>query len=116
MSDEVEIRVHNPSVQPTLVYLPGLHGNWKLAGGFRRELGKRVRFIEITYPSTTAWSFEDYARGVESKLAEQGITEGWLLGESFSSQVVWQVLQRNNFKVRGVVFAGGFVRHPFQLA
>src|ERR1043166_6948058 len=116
MSAEVQIRVHNSSIRPTLVYLPGLHGNWKLIGGFRRALRDRIRFVEVTYPTTTTWSFEDYARGDEAKLAEHGINEGWLLGESFSSQVVWQILQREKFKTQGVILAGGFVRHPFQVA
>jgi hypothetical protein len=27
-----------------------------------------VRFCEITYPRTTAWSLDDYARGIEGML------------------------------------------------
>jgi len=108
----VELRVHGQPSQPTLIYLPGLHGNWTLVAGFRNALGGRVRFIEATYPPSLTWSLEDYAAGVERALQELGISRGWLLGESFSSQVVWPILARRKFEVEGLILAGGFVRHP----
>ena len=81
------MRVYGPPTQqPTLIYLPGLHGDWTLVSGFRRALAGRVRFVETTYPRTLTWSLEDYAAGIEAGLAERGISRGWLLGESFSSQ------------------------------
>jgi pimeloyl-ACP methyl ester carboxylesterase len=112
MSDELQIRIHNPEASPTLVYLPGLHGDWTLIGGFREALGKRARFVEITYPRTLNWSLDDYAAGVEEELARAGITDGWVLGESFGSQVAWPLLKRSRFRSHGVVLAGGFARHP----
>ena len=57
---------------------------------------------------------DDYAESVEEGLAKLGITSGWLLGESFSSQVVWELVRRNRFRAQGLVFAGGFVRHPMR--
>src|SRR6266581_6706271 len=114
MPEELQIRTHGPDSLRTLVYLPGLHGDWTLVGHFRRALAGRVRFVEITYPRTLAWSLEDYAAGVEQALAEQGIFAGWLLGESFSSLVVWPMLARNRFQAHGVVLSGGFVRHPMR--
>lgn len=111
-SEELQIRIHNPHSHPTLVYLPGLHGDWTLIGGFREALGSRARFVEITYPRTLTWSLEDYAAGVEQALAQAGITEGWLLGESYGSQIVWPLLKRSQFRVQGAVLAGGFARHP----
>ncbi len=110
--EEIEVRVHGGEALPTLVYLPGLHGDWTLIGGFRKAVTGRVRFVEITYPRTVTWSLEDYAAGVERALAGQGIVGGWLLGESFSSQVVWHLLARERFQAQGVILAGGFVRHP----
>ncbi|SPE59734.1 conserved hypothetical protein [Verrucomicrobia bacterium] len=112
MADKVEMRVHGDARLRTLIYLPGLHGNWMLLGSFRRALGDRVRLVEATYPPTLTWSLEDYAVAVEEALAEHGITRGWLLGESFSSQVVWPILARNRFHAEGLILAGGFVRHP----
>src|SRR5208337_1274572 len=100
----------------TLVYLPGLHGDWTLIGGFRKALAGRVRFAEVTYPRTLVWSLEDYAAGVEQGLAQQGIRSGWLLGESFSSQVVWALVARNCLQTQGVILAGGFARHPMHWA
>lgn len=88
----MQLRVHGEPSLPVLIYLPGLHGDWTLIGGFRRALGGKVRFVEITYPRTLIWSLDDYAAAVETVLAENGITTGWLLGESFSSQVVWAMV------------------------
>jgi len=112
MDERIQIRIHGDQKLPTLIYLPGLHGNWALVGSFRHALAGRVRFAEITYPPTLTWSLEDYADSVESGLADQGITRGWLLGESFSSQVVWTMIERGNFTAEGLILAGGFVRHP----
>src|SRR5258706_15103059 len=112
MVETLQIRIHGSTLLPTLIYLPGLHGNWKLLGGFRRALADRVRLVEVTYPSTLTWSLEDHASAVEKALADHGIVEGWLLGESFSSQVVWAMLARHEFNAKGLILAGGFCRPP----
>jgi pimeloyl-ACP methyl ester carboxylesterase len=112
MEEQLQLRVYGEASQPTLVYLPGLHGDWTLIGSFRRAIGNRVRFVETTYPRTLTWSLDDYAANVERALAEKGITRGWLLGESFSSQVVWPLVSRGRFQVEGIILAGGFVKHP----
>ena len=116
MGEKLELRVHGDASLPTLIYLPGLHGDWTLVGGFRRALGGRVRFVEITYPRTLEWSLDDYAAGIEAALREHGITSGWLLGESYGSQIVWPIVARKNFQIQGVVLAGGFARHPMRWA
>ncbi len=116
MSERVELRVHGPAALPTLVYLPGLHGDWTLIGGFRKALAGRVRFAEMTYPRTLAWTLEDYAAGVEQAAAQQGLERGWLLGESFGSQVAWALAARKRFETQGVILAGGFARHPMHWA
>jgi pimeloyl-ACP methyl ester carboxylesterase len=116
MTELLELRVHGPSSLPTLIYLPGLHGDWTLVGSFRRALRGRVRFVETTYPRTLTWSLEDYAAAIESALASQGITGGWLLGESFGSQLIWPIAARRRFEVVGIILAGGFVRHPARWA
>ena len=115
-SEQLQLRAYGEPSQPTLIYLPGLHGDWTLVGSFRRALGNRMRFVEITYPRTLTWSVEDYAVNVENALAERGITRGWLLGESFSSVVVWQMIERKKFHVEGLILGGGFIRHPMQWA
>ncbi len=110
--ESLQLRIHGSPALPALIYLPGLHGDWTLIGRFRRALGNRVRFVEITYPRTLDWSLNDYGAAVEAALNAQGITTGWILGESYGSQVVWPLLERGNLKVTGVILAGGFVRHP----
>jgi len=118
MSDwnDLQIRVHGDAGRPTLIYLPGLHGDWTLVSSFRVALGNRVRFVEFTYPRTLTWTLEDHARAVLDELAAHGIREGWILAESFSSVVAWAVLERAaafGFTLRGVVLSGGFARYPY---
>lgn len=116
MDEELQLRVYGDGKLPTLIYLPGLHGDWTLIGSFRRALNGRVRFVEITYPRTLIWSLEDYAAAVEEALRAKRIDHGWLLGESFSSQVVWSMVARRRFHLDGAILAGGFVRHPIRAA
>jgi pimeloyl-ACP methyl ester carboxylesterase len=122
--ERLELRVHNPELRhPTIVYLPGLHGDWTLNPGFRAALRGRARFVEVTYPRTTTWSLADYAEAVAHALSAHPLDSGWLLGESFGSQVVWALLARSQsypntpgFRPEGIILAGGFVRHPWPLA
>lgn len=116
---QIQIRVFGDAALPTLVYLPGLHGDWTLVTGFRLALANRVRFVDITYPHRLDWSVEDYADAIQSKLLEQGIERGWLLGESWGSQPAWALVGRTikgtgRFGVEGLVLAGGFVKHPWK--
>ncbi|MGH7994694.1 MAG: alpha/beta fold hydrolase [Limisphaerales bacterium] len=116
MAEEIQLRTHGDMSRPTLIYLPGLHGDWTLIGGFRHVIGDTVRLVEITYPRTLTWSLDDYAAAVETALIKNGIIGGWLLGESFSSQVVWNMVARGKFKAQGVILAGGFVKYPMRRA
>ena len=113
-SERLRLRIQGGAAGATLIYLPGLHGDWTLIRSFRVALGGDVRFIEFTYPRTVSWSLADYAEAVESALLEQSIRRGWLLGESFGSQVAWALVGRagSAFQADGIVLAGGFVRHP----
>jgi len=116
VEEQIQIRIHGESRQPTLIYLPGLHGDWTLVSSFRTAVNAHLRFVEITYPRTTAWSLGDYADAVTTALAAHEIREGWVIAESFSSQVAWGILQRaaeNRFRMDGLILVGGFVRHPF---
>lgn len=114
MLEELQIRIHGADTLPTLVYLPGLHGDWTLVGNFRRQLAGKARFVEITYPRTLTWSLDDYAAAIEAALAQNGVTSGWLLGESFCSQIVWPLVGRGKFPAQGIILAGGFARHPLR--
>ena len=114
MEEQLQLRIHGKASLPTLIYLPGLHGDWTLVGGLLQALNGRVRFVEITYPRTLVWSLNDYAAAIEAALAQNGITSGWLLGESFGSQPVWMLVERGIFPARGLILAGGFVKHPMR--
>jgi pimeloyl-ACP methyl ester carboxylesterase len=115
---EFQVRVHGSRDAPTLIYLPGVHGDLTLISGFRHALGNAVRFVEIAYPRTTTLNITGYARGIESALQSAGVAGGWLLGESFGSQPAWELLQRaqsgeSEMRIDGVILAGGFVKHPW---
>src|SRR3989442_12783236 len=129
MWDQIQIRTSGPSPDvpaACLIYLPGLHGDWTLVGSFEAALASRtfrskVRFVEITYPRTTTWTVTDYANAVLKALHEAGITRGWLLAESFGSQIGWEILrlassqsQSGSFSPNALILAGGFVRHPMR--
>jgi pimeloyl-ACP methyl ester carboxylesterase len=141
MEEKLQLRIHGDSSLPTLIYLPGLHGDWTLVGAFLQALNGRVRFVEMTYPRTLAWTLDDYAAAIETALAENGISRGWLLGESFGSQPMWALVARNSgtgvspvrfvenepievmnsqagrlchFQIEGAILAGGFVNHPMR--
>ena len=114
MVEDLQLRIYGDAAWPTLIYFPGLHGDWTLIGRFRKSIIGQVRFVEFTYPRTLAWSLDDYAANIEMALAKNGITHGWLLGESFGSQVLWSVIARGTFQAQGIILAGGFVKHPFR--
>ena len=116
MEEQLQLRVNGDAPQPTLIYLPGLHGDWTLIPSFKRALGNRARFVEVTYPRTLTWSLDDYAANLETALAGKGITRGWILAESFGSQVLWPMVTRGKFEIEGIVLAGGFVKHPIRSA
>lgn len=110
MAARVDIRVHE-GAGPALIYLPGLHGDWGLIGAFRRALAGRVRFVEFSY-SRGECTLAELAEAVDAALAAAGIRSGWLLAQSFGSQVAWSLIERG-FAADGVVLAGGFVKHPW---
>jgi pimeloyl-ACP methyl ester carboxylesterase len=116
MPEVLQIRIYGDASLPTLIYLPGLHGDWTIIGGFRKQILGKVRFVEFTYPRTLDWSLEDYAMAIEEALAQNSITTGWLLGESYGSQVLWALAGRGIFPAQGLILAGGFVKHPLRWA
>jgi len=115
----IKWRIHNPGRSKTLVYLPGLHGDWTLLGRFRLALAGRATLVELAYPRDVFWSLEEHAAGVVDALREAGVGKGWLLAESFGSQVAWALLRLleqglgKGFEGEGLILAGGFVRHPW---
>lgn len=113
MEEALQIRVHPVAGAPALVYLPGLHGDWTLVADFREAVAGRVTFVEFTYPRTMTWTLTDYARAVTAALAGHGIGRGWLLAESFGSQVAWAMVAEGGagWSIDGLILAGGFVRY-----
>jgi len=116
VAEEVlQIRVHGSPELPTLIYLPGTHGDWSLIAGLRNRLLPGFCFVEFTYLRTTRWTLADYASHIRAALTAHHIRQGWLLGESFGSQIAWLLADVSpaGFKCQGIILAGGFGRHPF---
>src|SRR5437660_12043838 len=90
--EAIRFRIHGDASLPTLVYLPGMHGDWTLVSSFRAAVAGKIRFVEFAYPRTERWSLDDLARSIEEALLANGIKRGWLLGESFGSQPAWAII------------------------
>ncbi len=119
----LRIRVSGPPDGVRLIYLPGIHGDWHLVTPFRLQAESWARFVEFTYPRTLEWSLRDYAARILEGLARQGIDHGWLLAESFGSQVAWAICdllkegpQPPGFRLEGIILAGGFPEYPMKRA
>jgi pimeloyl-ACP methyl ester carboxylesterase len=118
---KLQMRTDGDPSRPALIYLPGIHGDWTLLTGFRELAVKKYFLVQFIYPRTLSWSLEDYARAVAKALAEAGIAGGWVLAESYSSQVAWAWLKLAEegpllFRFDGIILAGGFVRYPIQIS
>ena len=118
--DTVELRIHDPKLHPTLVYLPGLHGDWTIATPLAGALAGQLSLVTVTYPRTETWTLADYGAAVGRSLPAHGIHRAWILAESFGSQVAWQLFEStqtpHGFRAEGLILAGGFVRHPWPAA
>jgi hypothetical protein len=44
------VRVHGSPALPTLIYLPGIHGDWTLASSFRAGMSGKVCFVARMSP------------------------------------------------------------------
>lgn len=72
-----------------------------------------MAFAEFTYPRTTEWSLDDYAQAIEETLLRAGIESGWVLAESFGSQIAWPLCApARRWTPHGLILAGGFGRYP----
>ncbi|HXT41801.1 MAG TPA: alpha/beta hydrolase [Candidatus Angelobacter sp.] len=121
IADQLQIRIHGDASLPTLVYLPGMHGDWTLVSSFRAAVAGKTRFVEFTYPRSVTGTLDDLTREIEEALSANSIREGWLLGESFGSQPAWQIIKHSQasaggFRPLGLILTGGFVRHPVNWA
>ncbi len=114
--------IQGDSAGPVLVYLPGVHGDPTLLGSFRARLGDDIRLLSFTYPASNGITLQNLAAGVWSQLRSLTDQPVWLLAESFGSQVSWAMLAQmqsapeTTLPVRGLILAGGFVRHPWPWA
>ena len=109
MGEELQIRIHGGEQLPTLIYLPGLHGDWTLVGKFRDGITGEVRFVEFTYPRTLTWSLENYRRGNRSGVAGKRNPARMAAGRIFwlanclAHHRAWKI-----FRGIEIILAGGF--------
>ena len=115
----LEIRWEGTADLPTVVYFPGLHGDWFLTASLREALRGRVRWVEFSYPNRSGGSLAAQVEAIRERLASADVRSAWILGESFGSQIAWEFLEsvrnRAGFEVHGLILVGGFVRYPWPL-
>ena len=105
-----------------IIYLPGVHGDDSLAAGCRDRLGPGLRWVPTRYRVHPGGTLDRLVDEVLWQVRKAGVDHGWLLAESFGSQVAWALLARcrndraAGFRPLGLVLAGGFVRHPMPWA
>lgn len=97
---------------PTIVYLPGVHGDWTPHERARPMLSREAHFIETAYPRLPHWALDDFSDALEDLLKRLGIESAHLVGESFGSLVAWQFGLTRPERVRSLVLVGGFAQAP----
>jgi hypothetical protein len=117
-AERVSVEITGSGDGPPWVIVPGMHGDRSLHGEFRELCGRRAVVVSLAYPRTIRWSLDDYAVGCIAALGERGIRSGWLVAESFGSQVAWAMAAASRpgagFEILGLVLAGGFVNYPYK--
>lgn len=98
-----------------LLYLPGLHGDSTLVGGFREATRDLGRFLEVGYPRDGGDDPSSLGAAVAERLDGHVDRPVWIVAESYGSLVAWELLRRRADWPRGsrLLVAGGFVRHPW---
>jgi hypothetical protein len=83
-SPELQMRRHGgkDEAASTLLYLPGLHGDWTLLGPFRNAWSERGNLLEVTYPRRPDWMVEDYAEAIR-RAARAWITDAGFWASRF---------------------------------
>ena len=97
------------AVKPTLVLLPGTHGNGLLFGPLVQALrGWKVLVLE--YPEDSGWGLNGYVDWLDAQLKKERKTI--LVAESFGSLVAVRYAAKRPKTLVGLVTLGGFVRSP----
>lgn len=97
---------------PTLVYLPGVHGDWTPLARARSLLGEAARLVEVAYPRVADWTLPDFAKALENLLDLLKLDSVHLVGESFGSLVAWEFGLAHPHRVRSLSLVGGFSQPP----
>lgn len=118
----VQIEVHETSTKENvIIILPGLHGDCSHLTSFLQEFNTS-QVITVKYLSSkrNKNTIEEYADSLFCALSIINAREGFIIAESFGSQVAWrflELLKKNTapftFQVKALILAGGFLSHPF---
>ncbi|MCL5271004.1 MAG: alpha/beta hydrolase [bacterium] len=102
---------------PTVVYLPGVHGDWTPLGWLRPHLARATRLVETAYPRQAEWTLVDHAASLARLIGRLDGRPVHVLAESFGSLVGWQFALDYPGCAASLILAGGFTRppHPFQV-
>jgi len=93
----------------TLVLAPGLDGTGMLFAPLLKALPAGQRTQVVRYPADSRWSLGEYARFLADQLPAGRVV---LLGESFSSIVVLELLALKLKPIEAAIFSAGFATPP----
>ena len=116
MEEELQLRIHGEASLPTLVFLPGLHGDWTLIGGFRSAVAGRARFVEFTYPARSRGRWTITRRPSKPRWQKTASAAAGCWANPTVRRFCGRWSPAGNFRAQGAILAGGFVKHPLRWA
>ena len=101
----------NHGIPRSSVYLPGIHGDWSMIGDFRRHVLLTTVSWSLPIPGPNLDPSAIWAGG-SGHVGKNKITHGWIIGESFGSQVLKLDCNVPSESSEGVILSGGFSPEP----
>ena len=112
IEDDLRYRISGEASSPTLLYLPGVHGDWTPQAAAAPILAEHFRLIETAYPKNPAWALSEFVAAVVRLLDRLKIPSTHLAAESFGSLVGQQFALEHPERVQSLTIVGGFTRAP----
>lgn len=105
-----------PAPAPTIVYVPGLQGDWTLNWQIRPLLNRSNYLVELGYPHASArWTLNDYVARLLEVFDRLELSSAHLLAESFGSLPAQLFCLRYPERVNTLILAGGVSSSPGML-
>ncbi|MGX5200428.1 alpha/beta fold hydrolase [Aliikangiella sp. IMCC44632] len=92
-----------------IVLLPGLDGSGNLFTDLLKALPLTFNVDVVSYSSLVSLSYSDQAKEIAARYKQENI---FLVGESYSGRVAYEICQIQGNRVKGLVFIASFVSRP----